>query len=221
MAARIGSRLFGEFVTRADEYTGGKENFLYARLLGIGVVYGFGFTLIKSLFPTPVLLLLFAEGPSTEGNLTWLASVYIASGLLAGVIGGPLFGAILLRRKDSEVAAPRAVSVTGPDLWRSLVLSFVFAMLIGLISGLLTMGAYGFGVLPSGGVLDPLTLIRSSNFPPGYPLLVAWTLARDLFPAMLAGLFLSPFGGGFLYRIYASRRPPKDTPRSRSAEDDF
>lgn len=196
---------------------------MYARLLGIGAIYGFGFTLIKSLFPTPVLLLLFAEGPSTEGNLTLLASVYIASGLIAGVIGGPLFGAILLRRKGSDVDAPdpRTISMGGPDLWRSLVLSFVFAMLIGLISGLLTMGAYGFGILPPGGVLDPLTLIRSSNFPPGYPLLVAWTLARDLFPAMLAGLFLSPFGGGFLYRIYASRRPPKDAPRSRFTEDDF
>ena len=196
---------------------------MYARLLGIGAIYGFGFTLIKSLFPTPILLLSLAQGPSTEGNLTLLASVYLASGLIAGVIGGPLFGAILLRRKGSgvDVSAPRAISVTGPDLWRSLVLSFVFAMLIGLISGLLTMGAYGFDVLPSGGVLDPLTLIRSSNFPPGYPLLVAWTLARDLFPAMLAGLFLSPFGGGFLYRIYASRRPPKDAPRRRSIEDDF
>jgi hypothetical protein len=195
---------------------------LYARLLGIGVVYGFGFTLIKSLFPTPVLLLLFAEGPSTEGNLTLLASVYLASGLIAGVIGGPLFGAILLRRKGSgvDVSAPRAISVTGPDLWRSLVLSFVFAMLIGLISGLLTLGAYWFGILPPGGVLDPLTLIRSSNFPPGYPLLVVWSLARDLLPAMLAGLFLSPFGGGFLYRLYASRRPPRDAPRSRSFEDD-
>ena len=196
---------------------------MYAKLLGIGLVYGFGFTLIKSLFPTPVLLLLFAEGPSTEGNLTLLASVYIASGLVAGVIGGPLFGAFLLRRKGSgaNATAPRAVPASGSDLWRSLVLSFVFAMLIGLISGLLTIGAYGFGILPSGGVLDPLTLIRSSNFPPGYPLLVIWTLARDLLPAMLAGLFLAPFGGGFLYRIYASRRPPKDAPRSRSTDDDF
>ena len=196
---------------------------MYARLLGIGVVYGFGFTVIKSLFPTPVLLLLFAQGPSTEGDLTVLGSVYIASGLIAGVVAGPLFGALLLRRRDSgtDVGRFNAAPTAGADLWRALVLSFVFALLIGLISGLLTMGAYQFGILPAGGVLDPLTLIRSSNFSPGYPLLVAWTLARDLLPAMLAGLLLAPFGGGFLYRIYASRRPPKDASQSRSFEDDF
>jgi hypothetical protein len=113
------------------------------------------------------------------------------------------------------------VQTAGADLWRSLVLSLLLAMLIGLISGLLTMGAYQFGILPSGGVLDPLTLIRSSNFSPGYPLLVAWTLARDLFPAMLAGLFLAPFGGGFLYRLYAARRPPQDTGSRRRFEEDF
>jgi hypothetical protein len=97
----------------------------------------------------------------------------------------------------------------------------LFALLIGLISGLLTMGAYQFGVLPSGGVLDPLRPIRNSNFPTGVPLLIAWALARDLLPAMLAGLLLAPFGGGFLYRIYASRRPPKDTPRNRSFEEEL
>jgi hypothetical protein len=194
---------------------------LYAKLLGIGAVYGFGFTIIKSLFPTPVLLLLLAEGPSTEGNLTVLASVYMASGLVAGVVSGPLFGAILLWRRGSgaDVGRFSLVQTAGADLWRSLVLSFLFAMLIGLISGLLTMGAYQFGILPSGGVLDPLTLIRSSNFPPGYPLLVVWTLARDLLPAMLAGLFLAPFGGGFLYRLSASRRPPKNTTNRRFEED--
>ena len=196
---------------------------MYARLLGIGAVYGFGFTLIKSLFPSPVLLLLFADGPSTEGDLTLLASVYIASGLIAGLIGGPLFGALLLRRRGSgtNVGGFSATQSAGADLWRALVLSLVFALLIGLISGLLTLGAYEFDVLPAGGVLDPLTLIRSSNFPTGYPLLVAWTLARDLLPAMLAGLMLAPFGGGFLYRIYASRRPPKDTPRNGSFGDEF
>jgi hypothetical protein len=201
----------------------GRRTSLYARLLGIGLVYGFGFTLIKSLFPSPVLLLLFTEGPSTEGNLTVLGSVYIASGLIAGIVGGPLFGALLLRRRGSgtNVGGFSAVQSAGADLWRALVLSLVFALLIGLISGLLTMGAYQFGILPSGGVLDPLTLIRSSNFSPGYPLLVAWALARDLLPAMLAGLLLAPFGGGFLYRIYASRRPPKDTPHSRRFEDEF
>jgi hypothetical protein len=197
---------------------------LYAKLLGIGAVYGFGFTLVKSLFPTPILLLLLAEGPSTEGNLTVLASVYMASGLIGGIIGGPVFGLLLLRRKGSgaEEGGLSVVRTSGADLWRSLVLSFVFALLIGLISGLLTMAAYQFGILPSGGTLDPLTLIRSSNFSPGYPLLVAWTLARDLLPAMLAGLFLAPFGGGFLYRLYASRRPREDTLRNRQQfEDEF
>jgi len=196
---------------------------LYARLLGIGAIYGFGFTLIKSLFPSPVLLLLLTEGPSTEGDLAVLGSVYIASGLIAGIIAGPLFGALLLRRRGSgtNVGGFRAVQSAGADLWRTLVLSLVFALLIGLISGLLTMGAYQFGVLPSGGVLDPLRPIRNSNFPTGVPLLIAWALARDLLPAMLAGLLLAPFGGGFLYRIYASRRPPKDTPRNRSFEEEL
>jgi hypothetical protein len=196
---------------------------LYARLLGIGAIYGFGFTLIKSLFPSPVLLLLLTEGPSTEGDLAVLGSVYIASGLIAGIIAGPLFGALLLRGRGSgtNVGGFRAVQSAGADLWRALVLSLVFALLIGLISGLLTMGAYLFGVLPSGGVLDPLRPIRNSNFPTGVPLLIAWALARDLLPAMLAGLLLAPFGGGFLYRIYASRRPPKDTPRNRSFEEEF
>lgn len=196
---------------------------LYARLLGIGAIYGFGFTLIKSLFPSPVLLLFLTEGPSTEGDLAVLGSVYIASGLIAGIIAGPLFGVLLLRRRGSgtNVGGFGAVQSAGADLWRALVLSLVFALLIGLISGLLTMGAYQFGILPSGGVLDPLRPIRNSNFPAGVPLLVAWALARDLLPAMLAGLLLAPFGGGFLYRIYASRRPPKDTSRNRSFEEEF
>ncbi len=196
---------------------------MYARLLGIGAIYGFGFTLIKSLFPSPVLLLLLTEGPSTEGDLAVLGSVYLASGLIAGIVAGPLLGVLLLRRRGSEtnVGGFSAVQSAGADLWRALVLSLVFALLIGLISGLLTMGAYQFGILPSGGVLDPLRPIRNSNFPTGVPLLVAWALARDLLPAMLAGLLLAPFGGGFLYRIYASRRPPKDTSRNRSFEEDF
>ena len=197
---------------------------MYAKLLGVGAIYGLAFTLIKSLFPTPVVLF-FVGGPSSEGDLTVLASVYLASGPLAGVVGGPLFGTLLLllRNKGSGAGTPgsRATSTGGSDLWRSLVLSFLFAMLIGLISGLLTMGAYQFGVLPSGGVLDPLRLIRNSNFPTGVPFLVAWALARDLLPAMLAGLLLAPFGGGFLYRIYASRRPPKDPPHNRSFEEEF
>jgi hypothetical protein len=195
---------------------------LYAKLLGFGVVYGFGFTLVKSLFPTPVLLFLFAGGSSTEGNLTVLTSVYLASGLLAGVVGAPLFGALMTRLKGPEVDAGGFHVAPSSDLWRSLILSLGFAILIGLISGLFMLGAYFFGVLPPGGVLDPLRLIRSSNFPPGYPLLVAWALARDLLPAMLAGLFLAPLGGDFLYRIYASHRVPKNASQhSKFIEDDF
>ena len=80
---------------------------------------------------------------------------------------------------------------------------------MGLISGLLTLGAYAVGVLPTGGVLDPLRLIGSSIHPAGRPLLVAWTIARDLLPAGLTGLFLSPVGGGLLQRLYTSGRPPE------------
>ena len=195
---------------------------MYAKLLGFGAVYGFGFTLIKSLFPTPVILL-FAGGDSTEGNLTTLASVYMLSGLLAGIIGGPIFGAFLLRRRGSAARAGAYVPPgSGTDLGKSLALSFGFAIFIGFISTLLTIGAYGFGILPAGGVLDPLTLIRSSQFSPGTPLLVAWTFARDMLPAMLAGLFLSPLGGSFLYRVYAAGRPASSTPnRARVIEDEF
>lgn len=195
---------------------------MYAKLLGYGAVYGFGFTLIKSLFPTPVILL-FAGGDSTEGNLTTLASVYMLSGLLAGIIGGPIFGAFLLRRRGSAArVGTGGFSGGGIDLGKSLALSFGFAIFIGFISTLLTMAAYWFGLLPSGGVLDPLTLIRSSQFSPGTPLLVAWTFARDMLPAMLAGLFLSPLGGSFLYRVYAAGRPESAVPRSaRVIEDDF
>jgi len=177
---------------------------LFARLLGFGAAYGFGYTLIKSLFPSPVLLLILSDEASSEGNLTVLGTVYLLSGLIAGIVGGPIFGAFLLRRKGSRArAGEQPAPYYGADLGKSLVLSFAFAMVIGFISALLTMGAYQFGLLPRGGVLDPLTLIQSSNFSPGYPLLVAWTFARDLLPAMLAGLFLAPLGGNFLYRLYA------------------
>ena len=80
---------------------------------------------------------------------------------------------------------------------------------MGVISGLFTLLAYATGILPTGGVLDPLKLIRSSNFPTGTPLLIAWTLARDLLPAGLTGLFLSPLGGGALQRLYAAEPPPQ------------
>jgi hypothetical protein len=168
------------------------------RLLGVGVTYGFGFMFIKSLFPTPVALLMLQGGQSSEGNLTTLALVYMGVGLIAGLIAAPLLGGILLLRRGSE-----------PSSSSRLTLSLALALLMGVISGLLTLGVYATGILPAGGVLDPLQLIRSSNFPTGIPLLVAWTIARDLLPAGLTGLFLSPVGGGLLQRLYASERPPE------------
>ena len=168
------------------------------RLLTLGAAYGLGFMLIKSLFPTPVILLMLQGGGSSEGNLTVLALVYMGVGLLAGLIAAPLFGGILLLRR------PHA-----PSSGSRLTLSLALALLMGLISGLLTLGAYATGILPAGGVLDPLKLIRSSNFPAGPPLIVAWTIVRDLLPAGLTGLFLSPLSGATLQRLYAAERPPE------------
>ena len=166
------------------------------RLLGVGAAYGFGFMLIKSIFPTPILLLMLQGGQSSEGNLTTLALVYMGAGLVAGLIAAPLFGGLLLLRRGRA-------SSSGSRL----ALSLALALLMGLISGLLILGAYEFGILPTGGVLDPLRLIRSSNFPVGPPLIVAWTIARDLLPAGLTGLFLAPVSGGILQRLYAADRP--------------
>ncbi len=171
---------------------------ILARLLGIGVTYGLGFMLIKSLFPTPVVLLMLQGGTSSEGNLTVLALVYMGVGLLAGLIAAPLFGGVLLLRRGDT-----------PSSTSRLTLSLALALLMGLISGLLILLAYATGILPTGGVLDPLKLIKSSVFPTGTPLLVAWTLARDLLPAGLTGLFLSPIGGGALQRLYTAQRPPQ------------
>ena len=169
---------------------------ILVRLLGIGATYGLGFMLIKSLFPTPVVLLMLQGGASSEGNLTVLALVYMGVGLLAGLIAGPLFGGVLLLRRG---ASPSSTS--------RLTLSLALALLMGLISGLLILLAYATGILPAGGVLDPLKLVKSSVFPTGPPLIIAWTLARDLLPAGLTGLFLSPIGGGALQRLYAAQRP--------------
>ena len=171
---------------------------IFFRLLGVGAAYGFAFMFIKSLFPTPVILLMLQGGQSSEGDLTTLALVYMGVGLIAGLIAAPLFGGILLLGRGSR-------SSSGSRL----TLSIALALLMGLISGLLTIGAYATGILPTGGVLDPLRLIRSSNFPTGTPLLVAWTIARDLLPAGLTGLFLSPVSGTTLQRLYAAGRPPE------------
>ncbi len=171
---------------------------ILARLLGLGAIYGLGFMLIKSLFPTPVVLLMLQGGSSSEGNLTVLALVYMGVGLLAGLIAAPLFGGVLLLRRGDR-----------PSSTSRLTLSLALALLMGLISGLLILLAYATGILPTGGVLDPLKLIKSSIFPTGPPLIIAWTLARDLLPAGLTGLFLSPLGGGALQRLYAAQRPPQ------------
>jgi hypothetical protein len=168
------------------------------RLLGIGLVYGVGFMFVKSLFPEPFVLLILQGGQSSEGDLTTLALVYMGVGLLAGLIAGPLFGGtLLLRRGSTEGSGPR------------FVLSLALALLTGFISGVLTLIVYATGILPGGGVLDPLRLIGDANHPPGVPLLVAWTIARDLLPAGLAGLFLAPLVGGTLQRLYAAERPPE------------
>lgn len=169
------------------------------RLLGLGAAYGLAFAFVKSLFPSPVILLTLVTGPSSEGNLTTLALVYTGVGLLAGLISTPIFGAALLLFRNPNPNKP-----TGPRL----TLSLMLAAVMGVVSGLLTLLAYGTGILPSGGVLDPLSLIRSSNFPTGTPLLIAWTLARDLLPAGLAGLFLSPLTGGMLVRLYQGSGAP-------------
>lgn len=189
---------------------------MLGRLLGLSVAYGLGFTLIKSLFPSPVILMVLYQGETSEGSLPALASVYMVSGLLGGVVGGTIFGLAILGRKGLRENVggdaphiPR--SAAGLSMGLGLGLSLGMAFAISIIATLLTLGAYQFGVLPSGGVLDPLTLIRSSNFSPGTPLLVGWTFARDLLPAGLAGLFLAPFGGNFLLRLYfANRSVPQD-----------
>jgi hypothetical protein len=172
------------------------------RLLGLGVFYGVGFMFVKSLFPEPFVLLILQGGQSSEGNLTTLALVYMGVGLLAGLIAAPLFGGALLLRRNRRSDDPSR----GPRL----TLSLALALLTGLISGILTLLVYATGILPGGGVLDPLRLVRNSvHSAPGVGLLIAWTIARDLLPAGLTGLFLSPLAGGALQRLYNAERPPE------------
>src|ERR687898_962877 len=133
----------------------GRWTMILLRLLGIGAVYGVGFMFIKSLFPEPFVLLILQGGQSSEGDLTTLALVYMGVGLLSGLIAGPLFGgALLLQRGRSEGSGPR------------FFLSLALALLTGFISGVLTLIVYATGILPGGGVLDPLRLIEGSNHPP-------------------------------------------------------
>lgn len=172
---------------------------MISRLLGLGALYGFSFAIVKSLFPSPVILLIFQSNQSGEGNLTTLALTYMAAGLIGGLVAAPIYGGLLLLRRGSR-------TVDNTSFGTRFTLSLGLALFMGLISGLLIIGAYAVGMLPPGGVLDPLSLIRSSNFAPGTPLLVAWTIARDLLPAGLTGLFLAPIGGGPLYRFYTARR---------------
>ena len=168
------------------------------RLLGIGLAYGLGFMFVKSLFPEPFVLLILQGGQSSEGDLTTLTLVYLGVGLLGGLIAAPLFGAAVLpgrSRREGQGSRP--------------VLSLAFALLTGLISGILTLIVYATGILPPGGVLDPLLLIRDANHPTGIPLLYAWSIARDLLPAGLAGLFLSPLLGGTLQHLYSPEKSPE------------
>ena len=174
---------------------------MFLRLLGVGLAYGFGFMFVKSLFPEPFVLLIMQGGGSSEGDLTTLALVYMGVGLLAGLLAAPIFGgALLLRRGSGEDGRSGS----------RLILSLAMALLTGTISGVLTLLVYAYGILPPGGVLDPLQLVRNSvHSAPGVGLLIAWTIARDLLPAGLAGLFLSPLIGGTLQRIYEAGRPPQ------------
>ena len=174
---------------------------MLARLLGIGVAYGLAFMFVKALFPEPFVLLVMQGGQSSEGDLTMLALVYMGVGLISGLIAAPIFGgALLLRRGSGEEGRSGS----------RLILSLALALLTGTISGVLTLLVYAYGILPPGGVLDPLKLVRNSvHSAPGVALLIAWTIARDLLPAGLAGLFLSPLMGGTLQRLYEAGRPPR------------
>ncbi len=172
---------------------------MFLRLLGVGAVTGLAFMFVKSLFPEPFVLLILQGGQSSEGDLTALALVYMGVGLISGLIAAPIFGGLLALRRNRN-----------PDASSRLVLSLALALVTGTISGVITLLVYAYGILPPGGVLDPLKLIRNSvHSVPGVSLLVAWTIARDLLPAGLAGLFLSPLIGTTLQRIASMGRTPQ------------
>ncbi len=173
----------------------------FLRLLGIGAIYGLAFALVKSLFPEPFILLVLQGNQGSEGNLTVIALVYIGVGLVAGLIAAPVFGGILLARRASRDrdGVPATLSAR-------LILSLLLSLFMGLISGTLILLIYATGLLPGGNTLDPLKLVNSSVFPTGGPMVIAWSIARDLLPAGLTGLFLSPLSGSMLLRLYTSGR---------------
>ncbi|MGI8651092.1 MAG: hypothetical protein ACR2KW_12055 [Rubrobacter sp.] len=177
------------------------------RVLFIGLIYGLGFMVVKGLFPEPFALLLFQNVDSSEGNLTRLALVYMGSGLLAGLISAPVFAGFLSYLRRSHERSGAEPDNRGNSYGMRFTLSVGFGVMMGVVSGILILIAYATGILPAGGVLDPLRLIGASNFSPGVPLLIAWTIFRDILPAGLAGLFLAPLGGDMLQRLYAPRTP--------------
>src|SRR3712207_6158379 len=111
--------------------------------------------LIKSLFPTPIILLMLQGGGSSEGNLTTLALVYMGVGLLAGLVAAPIFGGILLLRRNSR-------SSSGSRL----TLSLALALLMGVISGLLTIGVYATGILPPAASSTPCASLEAPSSQP-------------------------------------------------------
>lgn len=180
------------------------------RLLLIGLAYGLGFALVKGLFPEPFFLLLLQNVETSEGNLTQLSLVYIGSGLAAGLIATPLFAGFLAyrrRRRESVAGESPEAAGRGGSYGMRFALSVALGALMGVVSGILILLSYATGLLQTGGVLDPLRLIGASEFSPGIPLLIAWTIFRDVLPGGLAGLFLAPIGGDMLQRIYAPPKP--------------
>ena len=81
---------------------------ILARLVGVGALYGFTFMIVKSLFPMPLMLLLLQGEQGSEGNLTVLVLVYMAAGLLGGVVAAPLFGILLLSRRGARGISPHS-----------------------------------------------------------------------------------------------------------------